>query len=146
MICLQILIIVCLTLVCGTLFWNGKEHFWFIPEGSHMCESVNGLSRDECKRCANGAWCTLPSGNASCIEGDMNGALDGQACDMYEYGAYNRSLSLVNPPQPYWANTTKSWNWNTPYRHKPTIPKPVDEGIMYFRHGSPPTDHIKKFS
>jgi len=123
-----------------------KEHFWFIPQNisSSICDTKNliNLNRHQCKRCANAGYCTMPTGESKCVEGNWNGPSNGQDCVLYEYGNDYANLSLVDSPQPYFINTSDSWNWTKPIFQKRNIPQPVNEGMQFFHHSKPLKHHF----
>jgi hypothetical protein len=97
------------------------------------------LNRHDCRRQASCGLCTLTNGEEQCVDGDWNGPTNGQDCTQYEYGNHYANLSLVDPRQPYWINPNEQINWKKPiYEGKNILPKPSDEGDIYYRHGSPP--------
>lgn len=151
---LQIILLILFICACCTVYYNSKkEHFWFIPQSMHL-EKNDGLSnvcsnlgRHDCKRTAECGYCTLPNGDSQCVPGDWNGSINGQQCTEYEYGTNYASLSLVDPKQPYWVTPQESWNWTKPiYSQHIDVPIPSNEGEMYFRHGTPPQEHVKKLN
>jgi hypothetical protein len=144
---IQIFIIIFFLLACGTLFWKNKEHFWFLPQGTKLCQNVINLDRHQCKRCANAGYCTLPNGMKLCVPGDFNGPLNGQDCSEYEYGNDYANLSLIDPPQPYYVDTNKSWNWTKPIFQKKLYAQPYVETSSqypYFRHNEDPLVHQRR--
>ena len=145
---LQTILFICFILICCTIAWNGKEHFWFIPERISICDNVLGLSRRDCKRCTNTGICTFSNGEQQCVPGDFRGPTNGQDCVQYEYGNDYANLSLIDSPQPYWADTirvtNKPWHWKQPIHEPRGIPQPSPEEILFFRHGSSSQQHHKK--
>ena len=142
----QIIVIALLLLICGTVLWNNKEHFWFIPQGISICDNVIGLGRHACKRCTNAGYCTLPNGASQCVPGDFHGPYNGQDCTTYEYGNDYANLSLIDPPQPYFVEPNRYWNYPEHIITEKTETRPITEveNQLMFRHGSPPQDHHRK--
>ena len=112
---LQILLILFLCLVCATWISESKkvENFWFMPNGSKICDDLNGLGRHECLRCANAGYCTNPLGENSCVEANINmKPLNGQDCISFQYGNDLTHISLIDPQEPYWVEPNRYWNPN----------------------------------
>jgi hypothetical protein len=105
-----IFIVLCALCMFGVS--NAKEPFWFIPVGISICRNTANMTRHQCKRCTNAGYCTLSNGQSMCVPGDQNGPYNGDQCVFYEYGTDYNSLSLVDPPQPYWSEPHKRWHWN----------------------------------
>lgn len=144
---LQITLLIILFLACCTIFYKKYEHFFFIPQSMRLIddEQCTNLSRYDCKHTANCGYCTMVNGDSMCIPGDWNGPRNGQDCVNYEYGTDYANLSLVAPPQPYWVEPNRYWNWTEHLHHDYLgYPQPMQEGNQYFRHSDPPQQHHKK--
>jgi len=144
---IQISFIVFFLLACCFVFWNNKEHFWFLPQGTKLCKNIINLNRHQCKRCANAGYCTLPNGEKICVPGDFNGPLNGQDCSEYEHGNDYANLSLIDPPQPYYIEPNQTWNWtNNITQEKIHVEPIVETSSKYplFRHNNQPYEHNRK--
>lgn len=136
----QIIILFTLICVCCTLYWKTKEHFWFIPQSMYLGnndgtgKSCANLSRYDCKRRAECGYCKLPNGASQCIAGDWTGSLDGTDCEQYEYGTDYANISMIDPPQPYYVEPNRYWNFEKPIYLHHDHPEPISEGAKYFHH------------
>lgn len=144
---IKIIIIFVLLSVCCFAFWNKREHFWFIRQGMHMCNSFADLDRTECLKCANAGYCTLPNGEKQCISGNIDGRYDeSKDCQMWEYGGNNNyvNLSLIDPPQPYFVEPNRYWDFTDHLRTPREEIQPTPDGQLFSKHGSPPQEHHRK--
>lgn len=141
---IQIILLIIFICVCLTFTWKVRETFDFIPQSMSLCSNIIGKNRHQCQRCANAGYCTTSSGDTICVEGDWKGPINGQDCIMYEYGNSYANLSLIDSPQPYWADTHRRWNWEAPIRSHHDHPEPYSEGYKYFHHGNPPNEHHRR--
>lgn len=144
---IQIIGLVFFILACCFVFWNNKEHFWFLPQGTSLCDNIINLNRHQCKRCANAGYCTLPNGSKICVPGDFNGPKNGQDCSEYEYGNNYSNLSLIDPPQPYYIDPTTYWDWQKNIIQEKIHAEPyveTEEKYQEFRHSNDPNEHARR--
>lgn len=144
---IQILIIIFFILACCTVFWNKKEHFWFLPQGTKMCDNVINLNRHQCKRCSNAGYCTLPNNKKICVPGDFNGPLNEQDCSEYEHGNSYANLSLIDPQQPYFVNPEQMFDWEKNIMHEKIHAEPLletSDKYPAFRHSNSPYEHQRR--
>jgi hypothetical protein len=131
-----IIVIVIILMAILLIIFNrcdNKEHFWFIPQNfsNSLCDvnKLSNLDRHQCKRCANAGYCTFPTGESECVNGDWKGSTSDLNCASYEYGNSYTNLSLVDAHQPYFLDTHKSWNWD---RHQPHTS--INDDSQFFYH------------